>query len=95
MAPGQLPPDVPVFWSGLPTPLEPKSLQVGAGVVNGTIARSGVHVLRWYAAAYLHPEYMLAAGRNVHYSPAGYAAWPRWSRLRLMPNRKSAVPSHR
>lgn len=71
----QLPPGVPVFWSGLPTPLEPRSLQVGAGVVNGAIARSGVHVLRWYAAAYLHPEYMLAAGRNVHYSPAGYAAW--------------------
>lgn len=69
------PPDVPVFWSGLPTPVEPAARIAGCNAVNAAItaanAAGTIHVLRWYTAAYQHPEYM----DGIHYTDAGYEAY--------------------
>jgi len=71
-----LPADVPVFWSGLPTPIEPKSFQVGSSAIDRAITNQpGIHVLRWYVAAYQHPEYMIQPHVNEHYSVAGNNAY--------------------
>ena len=72
----QLPAGVPVFWSGLATPIEPENRGVGCHTIDAAIsAQQGITVLHWYADAYQHPEYMIDAGSNVHYSVAGDNAY--------------------
>jgi hypothetical protein len=71
-----MPAGVPVFWSGLPTPIEPVVHKAGCAAVDLAIANhSGITLLHWYTLAYQHPEYMLQPHVNVHYSQAGNDAY--------------------
>lgn len=70
-------PNVPVFWSSLPCPLEAPALQAGCAQVNAAIVAAparhpNLTIVRWYLAAMGHPEYM---GTPPHYTAAGYTAW--------------------
>jgi hypothetical protein len=70
-----LPPGVPVFWSGLPTPIEPPARRAGCAAIDQAITKqTGITVLHWYAVAYQHPGYMLPH-TNVHYTQAGDDAY--------------------
>lgn len=75
----RLPDGVPVFWSGLPTPIEPTDRVTGCNAVNAAItaanAAGTIHVLRWYTLAYQHPEYMRDVYDDVHLSDAGNEAY--------------------
>ena len=73
----------PVFWTSLPCAIEPRDRQTGCKAINLALHLAverwpNLHVLKWGTAAERHPEYMKNPGTDVHYSPAGQAAWSKF-----------------
>lgn len=70
-------PNIPIFWTTLPCPLELAAYRAGCNIINTAIENAparhaNLTVVRWDTAALGHPEYM---GTAPHYTSAGYTAW--------------------
>ena len=81
-----LPAQTPVIWTNLPCAIEPAAWRAGCRRINAALAHAhgrwrNLSVPRWDRVANDHPEYMTPG--EVHYTPAGRAAWAEFIKRRL------------